>query len=163
MTAKRKPKRNTKADALAAIMAADPEFAAAQSPDALRRSGRVAHWEQEAAAQAIRQTRERWLDILEGWQTALSVDSDVDADIVARALRYVTGEIERLHRKLGIRQSIETRRAKTLERVRRFRERQHDAERDRLARVRAFVEVALKTFVQEQRNDLTAPRPSQRS
>jgi hypothetical protein len=75
--------------------------------------GMVAY-EREAVERALRETRERWLPVLEG-RLAKSNDADGLAMLIA--------EIRRLRRLLGIFQTPEARRAASRERVRRHRER----------------------------------------
>ena len=75
--------------------------------------GMVAY-EREAVERALRETRERWLPVLEG-RLAKSNDADDLAMLIA--------EIRRLRRLLGIFQTEEARRAASRERVHRHRER----------------------------------------
>ena len=80
-------------------------------------AGGVYRLEQEAAAQAIRETREFWLGVLEDW---LAKD---DSDPLDRDRFFVGLEIRRLRRVLGLRPSDDERRTQNRERVRRHRER----------------------------------------
>jgi hypothetical protein len=65
-----------------------------------------------AAEQAAQAERHRWLDVLEG---------------IPERPEIVSGWINGLRRKLGLRQSRDTIRMQTRERVRRYRERQRAA------------------------------------
>ena len=71
-------------------------------------------YEHEAVERALRETREKWLPLLEG---RLATTDHPDE----RAM--LTAEIRRLRRLLGIFQTEEARRAASRERVRRHRER----------------------------------------
>ena len=71
-------------------------------------------YEHEAVERALRETREKWLPLLEG-RLAKTDDPDERA--------MLTAEIRRLRRLLGIFQTEEARRAASRERVRRHRER----------------------------------------
>jgi hypothetical protein len=71
-------------------------------------------YERQAVERALRETRERWLPVLEDLLVATNKPSE--------QLRFLA-EITRLRRLLGIKPSAEARRAATRERVRRHRER----------------------------------------
>ena len=71
-------------------------------------------YEHEAVERALRETREKWLPLLEG-RPATTDDPDERAMLIA--------EVRRLRRLLGIFQSDEVRRVASRERVRQHRER----------------------------------------
>ena len=75
-------------------------------------------YEREAVERALRQTRERWLPLLEGRLAKTD-------DPAERAM--LTAEIRRLRPLLGIYQTAEARRAASCERVRRHRERKRQS------------------------------------
>jgi hypothetical protein len=91
---------------------------APMSLDELVRGGGVSGLEREAANRAIAQERRFWLPVLEACLDRCDGKTDL------HAIMYLTGEVSRLRRLLGVSTSLEWRRAKTRERVRRWRERQ---------------------------------------
>jgi hypothetical protein len=95
------------------------------SLDELVRAGGVNGLAAEAARQAIDRERRFWLPVLEAWLEQY-VGRGIDGAADLYALAYLTGEIRRLRRLTGISLSLEQRRAKTRDRVRRWRERQKD-------------------------------------
>ena len=98
---------------------------APMSLDELVRAGGVNGLAGEAARQAIDRERRFWLPVLEAWLEQY-VGRGIDGAADLYALAYLTGEIRRLRRLTGISLSLEQRRAKTRDRVRRWRERQKD-------------------------------------
>jgi hypothetical protein len=84
----------------------------------LIRCGGVMQLERDAAEKAIAQERRFWLQSLEAWLE--QCDSKDDWYEIA----YLTGEIRRLRRLLGVSPSLEQRRAQNRARVQRWRARQ---------------------------------------
>jgi hypothetical protein len=83
----------------------------------LVRCGGVSRLERQAAERAIAQERRFWLQRLEAW-----LDQCASKDWYEIA--YLTGEIRRLRRLLGVSPSLERRRAQNRARVQRWRARQ---------------------------------------
>lgn len=88
------------------------------SLDEMVRCGGVSGLEREAANRIIAQERRFWLPVLEACLDRCDGKTDL------YAIAYLTGEISRLRRLLGISPSLEQRRAQTRDRVRRWRARQ---------------------------------------
>jgi hypothetical protein len=88
------------------------------SVGALARCGGVTRFERDAAEKAIAQERRFWLQRLEAWLD--QCDSKDDWYEIA----YLTGDIRRLRRLLGVSPSLERRRAQNRARVQRWRARQ---------------------------------------
>jgi hypothetical protein len=84
----------------------------------LVRCGGVSRLERDAAGKAIAQERRFWLQALEAWLD--QCDSKDDWYDIA----YLTGEIRRLRRLLGVPTSLDRRRAQNRARVQRWRARQ---------------------------------------
>jgi hypothetical protein len=84
----------------------------------LIRCGGVTRLERDAAEKAIAQERRFWLQALEAWLD--QCDSKEDWYEIA----YLTGEIRRLRRLLGVPASLEQSRAQNRARVQRWRARQ---------------------------------------
>ena len=84
----------------------------------LLKSGGVGRWEREAAATAIRATRQTWLSVLERFAHNQPAGTDFDEFV------YVDGQIKRLRRALGIKPTPDQVREQTRRRVQAFRERQ---------------------------------------
>jgi hypothetical protein len=93
----------------------------AMSLAALRKAGGPERLAQRAAEQAVTEERKHWLELLLNIKATLDACNDPD-DFDDRV--YVEMQIKELRRRLGIATPIETVRAQTRERVRRFRERQ---------------------------------------
>jgi hypothetical protein len=102
------------------------EMEAMRSWRGLLKSGGVGRWEREAAAIAIKATRQTWLLVLETWQQewyerfAHNQPAGTDFDEFV----YVDGEIRRLRRALSIKPTPDQVREQTRRRVQAFRERQ---------------------------------------
>jgi hypothetical protein len=94
------------------------------SVGALIEYGGVDRLAREAAAQAVREVQQSWLQILEAWlDHALA---SADASLIE--LAYLAGEITRLRRATGIPPSPERRRAQVRDRVRRWRQKQRSGD-----------------------------------
>ena len=78
--------------------AAPPKAVSMSNVGELRRSGGVEHWEDVAAAEAVRATRERWLPVLEELLARWLKRPDGDL----REAADLHSEIRRLRRGLGI-------------------------------------------------------------
>jgi hypothetical protein len=117
-----------------------PEMRAMADWQSLVKSGGIPRWERAAVAAAtaaaLKDTRNMWLEVLEDWERQWEERFSVKNKSRKKPRRsdwneivYITGEIKRLRRLLGIKPSREEVRRQTRERVRAFRARKKAAAR----------------------------------
>jgi hypothetical protein len=116
---KKKPKRKQKA--VDRSTGLSPEHRAELDPLTFIELGGLAYFERQAVRQAVRECREHWLKIIEGWLARISPDDDLNQ------AAHLAGQIASLKRLLGIEPSPEEVLAAARERSRRYRERRRKA------------------------------------
>lgn len=106
------------------------EIEAMRDWGSLVRSGGIQRWEQEAIAEALKVTRQQWLDVLEGWEHDWSHKEPRGAH-ERFEVAAIRGEITRLRRLLGVKASKATVREQTRRRVQAFRDRKRGQHSER--------------------------------